>query len=109
MSKPELQAEAPKADDEASVEGRGITRSVPLFCALRSGQTKPDALQGKNLGEVMEQVQRQVRVGAGAVPIVYIYQLVAAERYLPFSETLTPEQVMAMQPQAVTPPETGGS
>jgi hypothetical protein len=85
---------------EDATDGRGMTRNVPLFCALRAGQTKPDALAGSTLDEVMEQVQRQVRVGAGHVPIVYIYQLIAAERYVPHSETLTVEQVQALSPQS---------
>lgn len=87
---------AEETTTESSGSNRGITRQVPMFCVLRAGQTKPEPLASRTMDEAVGSISRQVRIGAGAVPIVYIYQLVAAERYVPHSETLTVEQIQAM-------------
>lgn len=71
------------------------TLPVPRFVAIRGGKT--EAMNGvTSREEALAALQRQVRTSGaagGSLKVAYLFELVAAEVYVPHSVTVSPENI----------------
>lgn len=70
----------------------GATLRVPKFCVLRAGNQSPEVFHALSTEEAQTRLQTEVR--RGQTPVVYLYQLVSAEKFQPSSTTLSVDDLL---------------